>query len=76
MLAVGGGILISGAADGRRRCTSSASISSTLATVWDLVYTVVKSLGFGLLVGMVVCVQGLGLSGAPGRRCPRRCRAP
>ncbi|SRR5258706_5701821 len=36
-----------------------------LASVWDLVYTVVKSLGFGLLVGLVVCVQGLGLSGRP-----------
>jgi phospholipid/cholesterol/gamma-HCH transport system permease protein len=64
ILAVGGGMLIS--------CLlmdvtlpQLAEHFFNLATVLDLVYTVIKSLGFGLLVGMVVCVQGLGLTGRP-----------
>lgn len=60
LLAVGGGMLISA-------LLMEVSVYElvehffTLASVWDLVYTVIKSLAFGLLVGMVVCVHGLGL---------------
>lgn len=61
-LAVGGGVLLSALL----MDVSVAELTEhflSLASVWDLVYTVIKSLGFGLLVGLVVCVHGLGLSG-------------
>jgi len=64
LLAVGGGMLIS-ALLMDVTLSQLAEHFFDMATVWDLVYTVVKSLGFGLLVGMVVCVQGLGLTGRP-----------
>src|SRR5258706_8915319 len=61
-LAVGGGILVSA-------LLMEVSIAElvehffALASVWDLVYTVIKSLAFGLLVGLVVCIHGLGIGG-------------
>lgn len=64
MLAVGGGMLIS-ALLMDVTLHELAEHFFNMASVWDLVYTVVKSLGFGFLVGMVVCVQGLGLGGRP-----------
>jgi phospholipid/cholesterol/gamma-HCH transport system permease protein len=64
MLAVGGGMLISALLMDVTLHELGEHFFS-MATIWDLVYTVVKSLGFGLLVGMVVCVHGLGLGGRP-----------
>jgi phospholipid/cholesterol/gamma-HCH transport system permease protein len=64
ILAVGGGMLIS--------CLlmdvtlhELGEHFFNLVTVWDLLYTMIKSLGFGLVVGLVICVHGLGLSGRP-----------
>ena len=62
ILAVGGGMLVSALL----MDVSVAELAEhffTLASVWDLVYTVIKSLGFGLLVGLVVCIHGLGIGG-------------
>ena len=60
LLAVGGGMLVSA-------LLMDVSVYElvehffTLASVWDLVYTVIKSLAFGLLAGLVICIHGLGL---------------
>ena len=60
LLAVGGGMLVSA-------LLMEVSVYElvehffALASVWDLVYTVIKSLAFGLLAGLVICVHGLGL---------------
>jgi phospholipid/cholesterol/gamma-HCH transport system permease protein len=60
ILAVGGGILLSA-------LLMDVSLDELLehffhlASLWDIVYTVVKSLGFGVLVGLVVSMHGLGL---------------
>lgn len=62
ILAVGGGMLVSALL----MDVSVAELAEhffTLASVWDLVYTVIKSLGFGLLVGLVICIHGLGMGG-------------
>lgn len=59
-LAVGGGMAVSALL----MDVSVAELAEhffTLASVWDLVYTVIKSLAFGLLVGLVVCIHGLGI---------------
>lgn len=64
LLAVGGGMIVS-AALMEVSIDELAEHFFALASVWDLLYTVIKSLGFGLLVGLVVCVQGLGLGGRP-----------
>jgi phospholipid/cholesterol/gamma-HCH transport system permease protein len=60
MLAVGGGMLVS-ALLMEVSVNELAEHFFALASVWDLLYTVIKSLAFGLLVGMVICVHGLGL---------------
>lgn len=66
ILAVGGGILISA-------LLMEVSLQELLehffglASLLDVFYTLVKSAGFGALVGLVVCQQGLGL----GARKPR-----
>jgi phospholipid/cholesterol/gamma-HCH transport system permease protein len=59
-LAVGGGILVS-ALLMEVSIAELAEHFFALASVWDLVYTVIKSLAFGLLVGLVVCIHGLGI---------------
>jgi len=64
LLAVGGGMIVS-ALLMEVSFNELAEHFFALASVWDLLYTVIKSIGFGLLVGMVVCVQGLGLGGRP-----------
>jgi phospholipid/cholesterol/gamma-HCH transport system permease protein len=64
LLAVGGGMIVS-ALLMEVSLNELAEHFFALASVWDLLYTVIKSIGFGLLVGMVVCVQGLGLGGRP-----------
>ena len=61
-LAVGGGILVS-ALLMEVSIAELAEHFFALASVWDLVYTVIKSLAFGLLVGLVVCIHGLGIGG-------------
>ncbi|HYD57230.1 MAG TPA: ABC transporter permease [Burkholderiales bacterium] len=59
-LAVGGGILLSA-------LMMDVSLDEltehffALASLWDVVYTLVKSAGFGVLVGLVVSMHGLGL---------------
>jgi len=63
ILAVGGGMAISALL----MDVSFAELLEhffDLASLWDLLYTVIKSLGFGILVGLVVCVQGLSLGQA------------
>jgi phospholipid/cholesterol/gamma-HCH transport system permease protein len=62
ILAVGGGMAISALL----MDVSFAELAEhffSLASLWDLLYTIIKSLGFGLLVGLVVCMHGLGLGG-------------
>ncbi|MBV8033346.1 MAG: ABC transporter permease [Betaproteobacteria bacterium] len=66
LLAVGGGILISALL----MDVSIAELGEhffALASLWDILYTVIKSLGFGILVGLVVCMHGLGLAGGEPR---------
>ncbi len=66
MLAVGGGMLVSALL----MEVSFAELAEhffSLASLWDLLYTVIKSLGFGILVGLVVSMHGLGLAGGEGR---------
>jgi phospholipid/cholesterol/gamma-HCH transport system permease protein len=66
ILAVGGGMLISALL----MDVSFAELAEhffSLASLWDVVYTVIKSLAFGVLVGLVVCMHGLGLAGRESR---------
>lgn len=66
MLAVGGGMAISALL----MDVSFAELGEhffSLASLWDVLYTVIKSLGFGVLVGLVVCMHGLGLAGGDAR---------
>lgn len=62
ILAVGGGMVVS-ALLMDVSLYELAEHFFALASVWDLVYTVIKSVGFGLLVGLVVCIHGLGMGG-------------
>lgn len=62
MLAVGGGMAVSALL----MDVSLAELAEhffSLASVWDILYTVIKSLGFGVLAGLVLCMHGLGLAG-------------
>ncbi len=62
ILAVGGGMLISALL----MDVSFAELAEhffALASLWDVLYTVIKSVCFGVLVGLVVCIHGLGLAG-------------
>jgi phospholipid/cholesterol/gamma-HCH transport system permease protein len=66
MLAVGGGMVLSALL----MDVSLAELAEhffALASVWDVLYTVIKSLGFGVLVGLVVSMHGLGLAGREAR---------
>jgi len=66
ILAVGGGMLISALL----MDVSFAELAEhffALASLTDVLYTVIKSVGFGTLVGLVVCMHGLGLGGAEAR---------
>lgn len=62
LLAVAGGMLLS-ALLMEVSLAELAEHFFAAATLWDLVYTLIKSLGFGFLVGLVVCVHGLGIGG-------------
>jgi len=66
ILAVGGGMLISALLMDVSFAELAEYFFAT-ASLLDVVYTVVKSLAFGVLVGLVVCMHGLGLGGAEPR---------
>lgn len=59
-LAVGGGILLS-ALMMDVSLDELAEHFFALASLWDVLYTLVKSAAFGVLVGLVVSMHGLGL---------------
>jgi phospholipid/cholesterol/gamma-HCH transport system permease protein len=75
ILAVGGGIVLSSLL---MDVTLAELLEHffNLASLWDVVYTVVKSLGFGILVGLVVSMHGLGLAAGPFGRTAAHVRLP
>lgn len=63
ILAVGGGMVLSS----MLMDVSLAELLEhffALVSLWDLLYAIIKSLGFGVLVGLVICIQGLSLGGS------------
>jgi phospholipid/cholesterol/gamma-HCH transport system permease protein len=66
ILAVGGGMLISAILMEVSFAELAEHFFAT-ASLLDVLYTVIKSLGFGALVGLVVCMHGLGLGGTQAR---------